>query len=144
MAEAEHARPRHERRRAARRRSAPSEEAARSDARGEAYSAQGIAVRPVAAVAAGIVAVIGVALVAARFVAGGIAEPAVTPGAVRTTEPALQAHPASDLAAYRAEKERVLESYGWVDREHGIVRIPIERAMALYVQQRQQPEKAAP
>lgn len=141
MAERKRARPRHERRRAAPRRSAPSEATERTDAPGE-YSPQAIAVRPIAAVAAGIVAVIGIALVAARFVAGGIAEPAVTPGPVRTAEPPLQPHPARDLAAYRAEKERQLESYGWVDRDHGIAHIPIERAMALYAQQRQQPEKA--
>ncbi len=28
-------------------------------------------------------------------------------------------------------KRAVLESYGWVDRERGIVRIPVERAMDL-------------
>jgi hypothetical protein len=30
-----------------------------------------------------------------------------------------------------AEQNQILNSYGWVDRSNGIVRIPIERAMAL-------------
>lgn len=45
--------------------------------------------------------------------------------------PALQTDPASDRAAYDAEKARLLNSSGWIDRPHGVVRIPIERAMQL-------------
>jgi hypothetical protein len=33
----------------------------------------------------------------------------------------------------RAAEERVLQSYGWVDREKNIVRVPIERAMEAIV-----------
>jgi hypothetical protein len=43
----------------------------------------------------------------------------------------LQPRPGADIVAFRAEKERLLETYAWIDRTHGIVRIPIERAMAL-------------
>lgn len=43
----------------------------------------------------------------------------------------LQAVPANDIAAFRAEKQRLLSTYGWVDRAHGIAHIPIERAMEL-------------
>ena len=43
----------------------------------------------------------------------------------------LQRQPARDIAAFAAEKRRLIESYGWVDRERGIARIPIERAMAI-------------
>ncbi|RMD85938.1 MAG: hypothetical protein D6815_00855 [Candidatus Dadabacteria bacterium] len=46
-------------------------------------------------------------------------------------EPRLQANPRQDLLALRAWENEVLTSYGWVDREKGIVRIPIERAMDL-------------
>lgn len=35
------------------------------------------------------------------------------------------------LRAYRASKQAALESYGWVDRDAGIARIPIERAIDL-------------
>ena len=43
----------------------------------------------------------------------------------------LQARPQQDIRAYMAEKRQLLDSYAWIDREHGIARIPIERAMAL-------------
>jgi len=46
-------------------------------------------------------------------------------------EPRLQAQPFVDIQALRAEEERILSSYGWVDEQKGIVRIPIERAMEL-------------
>ena len=48
--------------------------------------------------------------------------------------PRLQLSPAEDLQAMRARERQVLGSYGWVDRPHGVVRIPIERAMALIAQ----------
>jgi hypothetical protein len=50
--------------------------------------------------------------------------------------PRLQASPTSDLAALRAEEQTVLETYGWQDRNTGVVRIPIARAMALVVEGR--------
>ena len=46
-------------------------------------------------------------------------------------EPRLQKDPAMDLQQFRAGEEAVLHSYGWVDPEKGIVRIPVERAMEL-------------
>ena len=48
--------------------------------------------------------------------------------------PRLQALPAQDLAAARAEEERVLTTYGWVDEHAGTVHIPIEEAMRLLAQ----------
>jgi hypothetical protein len=33
----------------------------------------------------------------------------------------------------KAEQREQLDSYGWVDREHGIIHIPIERAMQAVV-----------
>ncbi|HTL76966.1 MAG TPA: hypothetical protein VL654_11630 [Casimicrobiaceae bacterium] len=43
----------------------------------------------------------------------------------------LETLPANDIAAFRAQKQRLLSTYGWVDRAHGIARIPIERAIEL-------------
>src|SRR4051794_5362386 len=43
--------------------------------------------------------------------------------------PQLQSAPQQDLAAYRAEKERALHALAWVDRTHGVARIPVEDAM---------------
>ena len=39
--------------------------------------------------------------------------------------PLLQTAPAKELAQFRAEEDLVLNSYGWVDKEQGVVRIPI-------------------
>lgn len=45
--------------------------------------------------------------------------------------PLLQSAPQPDRAAYFAEKRRLLDSYGWVDRQAGIARIPLDDAMKL-------------
>src|SRR4029079_2607934 len=45
--------------------------------------------------------------------------------------PRLQVDPKLDLDRLRAEEYARLTTYGWVDRERRIVRIPIERAMEL-------------
>src|SRR5258705_38326 len=39
--------------------------------------------------------------------------------------PQLQVDPVQELGALRAEEERVLHSYDWVDRRQGVIRIPI-------------------
>jgi len=44
-------------------------------------------------------------------------------------DPQLQTSPPKDMAAFRAEETQALESYGWVDRAHGLVHVPIEAAM---------------
>lgn len=54
--------------------------------------------------------------------------------AVKTAQPALESAPRTDLAAYRAEKRRLLEGYAWVDRDAGRARIPIEAAMRMLAQ----------
>jgi hypothetical protein len=46
-------------------------------------------------------------------------------------EPRLQTDPRQDLADLRAKEAEQLTSYGWVDRNAGIVRIPIDAAMRL-------------
>src|SRR5690348_7888771 len=43
--------------------------------------------------------------------------------------PGIQANPPADLAALHVEENAVLDDYAWVDREHGVVRIPVARAM---------------
>ncbi len=45
--------------------------------------------------------------------------------------PWLQANPADTLHMIRRAEDSVLTSYGWIDKEHGIVRIPIDRAIEL-------------
>jgi hypothetical protein len=45
--------------------------------------------------------------------------------------PRLQVSPRDDLTAMRAAEEKELRTYGWVDKENKVVRIPIDRAMEL-------------
>ena len=49
----------------------------------------------------------------------------------RYPAPALQSDPQTDLQAYKFRAEQDLDSYGWIDQAHGVVRIPITRAMSL-------------
>jgi hypothetical protein len=39
--------------------------------------------------------------------------------------------PVTDMQAMRANEDRVLKNYGWVDKGRGVVRIPIEEAKEL-------------
>jgi len=66
-------------------------------------------------------------------------------------EPRLQVAPQADLAELRAAEEQTLHSYGWIDREKNLVRIPIDRAMEIIAErglpvrkQTAQEEKAVP
>ena len=45
--------------------------------------------------------------------------------------PRLQAAPARDLEDQLAHEDTQLQGYGWVDRDQGIVHIPIDRALDL-------------
>ena len=57
--------------------------------------------------------------------------PLAQPASSFSPEPRLQPAPQPERAAYFAEKARRTGSYGWVDREAGIARIPLEQAMRL-------------
>ncbi len=57
-------------------------------------------------------------------------------------EPRLQISPRTDFERQRAYEEHELHRYSWVDRDKGIVAIPIERAIALIAQRGIPPQKA--
>jgi hypothetical protein len=48
--------------------------------------------------------------------------------------PRLQVEPEQDLQQLRAVESEKLNSYGWVNKEAGVVHIPIERAMELVIE----------
>ncbi len=48
--------------------------------------------------------------------------------------PRLQVQASQDLKRFREREEATLNSYGWIDRQAGIVRIPIQRAIDLLAQ----------
>jgi len=49
-------------------------------------------------------------------------------------EPRLEPDPLAPRLRMRAREDAVLTTYGWVDRNTGVARIPIERAMDLLVE----------
>jgi hypothetical protein len=59
---------------------------------------------------------------------------AVSQGERVPPEPRLQTTPREDLRELQASEGERLSSYGWVDRNAGVVRIPISEAMRLTVQ----------
>lgn len=46
----------------------------------------------------------------------------------------LQVTPEHDYEAFNAEQDSLLHSYGWLQQEAGVVRVPIDSAMALLLQ----------
>jgi hypothetical protein len=99
--------------------------------------------RTLAIGAAVVIVMIVIAIGASLGIITTGSEVRVTPAApTGTPTPRLQPAPEADIAAYRREKEALLHGYAWVDRAHGIVRIPIEQAMARLASP--QPQQAKP
>ncbi|MDN2566031.1 hypothetical protein N1F89_07345 [Aquibium sp. A9E412] len=104
------------------------------DERRPSVETRDVPARRVLAFAGGLVAFLVVALVVLALLfrtdplwPDGPA-PAQTPNA---RSPALQRDPAADLARLRRAETEALDTLGWVDRQAGIARIPIEAAMRL-------------
>jgi hypothetical protein len=113
----------------------------------KAYETRDVKVRPLAVFIAGLtivgVFVYLVVFVMLRLFSGqaanedaqlapsAVSRPAPAPGEERLPpEPRIQANPAADMGALRRQEDAVLTTYGWVDRQAGIVRIPIDVAIA--------------
>ena len=54
--------------------------------------------------------------------------------ATAADQPRFVMFPARNLREFRQAEESYLTSYGWVDREGGVARIPVDRAMDLLVE----------
>ena len=75
-----------------------------------------------------------------------------SPGAVADLDGDSQiqgwVHPADELNAVQGAARERLSGYGWIDQPRGVIRIPIERAMQLVVDEasphRDNPKSAAP
>jgi len=59
------------------------------------------------------------------------------------TELPLQQHPRANLAAHQHRDAERLAHYAWLDREAGIARIPVRRAMEIMASQGQRPGDSA-
>lgn len=57
-------------------------------------------------------------------------KPPASPAA-RFPQPRLQANAAADQVKVRAQEDELLNTYGWVDRQAGVVHLPIDRAMQM-------------
>jgi len=105
------------------------------------YETSDASARTLLAWGAGLVAVLITAAVTTGLFFNALAayakrtDPKVSPLAATESsarpEPRLLEKEAEDLAAVRKEENQVLQTYDWVDRERGVVRIPIERALEL-------------
>lgn len=49
--------------------------------------------------------------------------------------PQLLANPARALAQYQREQRERVESYAWIDADAGVVRLPLERALELVLEE---------
>jgi hypothetical protein len=58
-------------------------------------------------------------------------------------EPRLQPQPTVELKDLRADEDAILNSYGWINPDRGIVRIPIDQAIDM-VAQKGLPSKPSP
>ena len=113
----------------------------------KAYETRDVKVRPLAVFIAGLT-IVGVfvylvvflmlrlfsgqaANVDAQLAPSSVSRPAPAPGEERLPpEPRIQANPAADMQLLRQREDAVLTTYGWVDRQAGVVRIPIDVAIS--------------
>jgi hypothetical protein len=56
------------------------------------------------------------------------------PPALSADAPRLEITPREDLQRFDRSEAELSNSYGWTDRNHGVVRIPVRRAMDLLAQ----------
>jgi hypothetical protein len=84
-----------------------------------------------------ILVVFSMRLLFAHFAASQPLGPPPTPFAtVRPlpVEPRLQVNAAQDWQTYWQAQQDILNHYGWVDKQQGVVRVPIDHAMDLLLQ----------
>jgi hypothetical protein len=100
-----------------------------------------------AVLAATIAAVVAVSFLFMEFAVPREPLPqAGSPSAAReraAAAPRLQVRGSNELREMREAEERVLNSYVWIDREKGIVRIPVERAMEILAEKEKVKSKKA-
>jgi hypothetical protein len=109
---------------------------------GTGHELRDVRVRPIALAFVGLFAATVVALVLMYVLLSGFtareerASQPVSPlaasyGRQAPPEPRLQTSPRDDLRRLRAREEALLHGYAWVDRQAGVARIPIDRAIEL-------------
>lgn len=74
-----------------------------------------------------------IVMMASGVVGGG--QDVKPPSTSSLKAPVLQVDPVADMEAMDARETQWLNSFGWVDEDAGIVRIPIDRAIELTAEQ---------
>jgi hypothetical protein len=85
----------------------------------------------VLAIGLGTLAFLLLAMTGLYFLARPKLERSQIPLPAAVPEPQLQSDPAGDLRSLQALQKQQLEGYAWIDREHGLIRIPVARAMEI-------------
>ena len=49
-------------------------------------------------------------------------------------EPRVQEHPPEELEQLRVREQQILTTYGWVDKNNGVVRIPVDQARRIMLE----------
>jgi hypothetical protein len=106
------------------------------------YEDSNVSVKQLFAFAMGIVAMVMVGVLSSAFVFRFFVRhtpmgPSASPFDDSRAMPPdlrLQTSAPLDLKRYRADQNKILTGYGWVDPQAGVVRIPVERAMDLLLQ----------
>ena len=111
---------------------------------GVGHEQRDVAFRPIVAAGIGLLLITLFVFLGMRFLLGSYlarqaalsppANPLASAGREVPPAPRLQTAPIQDLRHLRAEEDALLQSYAWVDRSSGTVRLPIERAIDLLVQ----------
>src|SRR5499426_2157261 len=64
--------------------------------------------------------------------------PALVEAPKPVPQPRLQINPQGDLEELRRQEDEILSTYAWIDRDRGIARIPIDRAIELFPERQKQ------
>lgn len=93
-----------------------------------------VASRSILLIAAGLAAfVAGTLLVLGLFYAATVRQPTRKPPTLFPTPRLETRENGAERRRLHEAARRMLTSYGWVDREHGVIRIPIDRAKAAII-----------
>jgi hypothetical protein len=92
---------------------------------------EGVAARPVIYAAGGFLVFVGVCLTGIFYYYSDAIGTRKPPKPEAFPAPQLQRAPFSDLEKLQKGQQEQLNGYTWVDKDQGIVRVPIERAMQI-------------
>jgi hypothetical protein len=114
---------------------------------GISYESQDLNIRGIVYFGIGLLVVTVVAMVLIfgilNSLEGSNPPPPIVNTAAPPPEPRIMPNPIDRIPAeeqleiLRVQEEEILTTYGWVDQDAGVVRIPIEQAMEMVVEQNQ-------